>query len=358
MTDQTTASVQGGAADASAASAVTTQVAAETVQTGATEKTEAQTAWASFDAADASAAKPNGDGRQAAATTDDGKGAAADAAANTDPKTAQQTQGPDIWASAPTELKAVYDKLKGELETAKGDFSKLDQAAKSDRGRIAAFQRQIKDLTKASAGASGNGATADAAKSVFETPAWLEFKAEYPDVAKAQEAALAPLLTQFEGVRKKADSLTQERTNEALAAEEAIVTKDHPDFATIAKSEAFEAWYHGLDREDPEQDGVARAVEANKDVVVNGKQVSKVIAKFKAATGKGAGAGQTGQQTTAATDAGGGGSSTPARTALDDKRDVQLESSSSPRTQGVGAVSNGVPGDAKGAWDHFERIGL
>lgn len=347
MTETTATSTAAG--DSSAAGTTTVQ------QTDAGGKTEAEQAWDTLEAAEAKdAAADKGrsnDGK--AGTTEGATSAATTAAAKTEAQTGTETQqtGPDIWASAPTELKAAYGTLKSDLEAARADFSKLDQAAKSDRGRIAAFQRQIADLKKTSAGTSATDKPADA-KSIFETPAWLEFKTEYPEVAKAQEAALAPLLGQIEGVKKQTDGLAKERTDQALDAEYNTLVADHPDYPTIAKSKAFTDWYNGLDRDDPEQEGIARAVEANAEQVVDGKKVSKIVAKFKASTGQ-----ATGQQTTAA-GKNDSGSTQQARTALDDKRDVQLESSSSPRSQGMGAVTNGIPGDAKGAWDAFERMGL
>src|SRR5690606_2070633 len=52
----------------------------------------------------------------------------------------QQQQAPDLWANAAPEQRAAY-------EAAQEQIKKLEQAERSNRGRISAMQRQMNDLT-------------------------------------------------------------------------------------------------------------------------------------------------------------------------------------------------------------------
>lgn len=349
MTDTTQAT------DAGAAGAVQTETAATTV-TETTVKSEEAKAWDQFEAAE----KPQGKAAPAETKTDVAETKTEGAASTEAAKPEKTETAQDIWASAPTELKTAYQKLQDDVNSALAQKKRSDGTVSGLMKKIAKLEGELKGKA-APSGAATQETKAPDSPGFFDSAEWKAFKEDYPELAAKQEAAFKPLLGAVEMVRKDVDGINRERSDTQISENYAAVVKDHADYPEIKGSPAFLEWYHGLDTEDLIEGALAQAVKDNADVIVNPKKVTKLLKAFKdwqAKSAESTGSGK-GQQTAEGqtTD---GNSQTQARepTRAETRREAQLESSASPRTQGLGAVTDAAPNDPAQAWAYFERKGL
>lgn len=358
-----------------AAEAWERQEAAERAEQSGTQATSAETASKEAAAFTEGRAAATGDGKTE--KTADKAATEQAAAATTDKNSAdanQQSQAQDIWATASPELRAARDALTSEHKAA---LDKERHRYNSDIGRVSSFQETIKrlegQLNTLRTGKDGKGdaqptkATTQAANALFDSQEWKEFEEDYPQLAAKQKAILSPLLGRVDGVERDLKGISQERDEKAILSNYDAVLADHSDYPEIKGSQAFRDWYASRKHLRSVADTVAR----NKDVVVDPTEVSDLLERFKRETnwkspaqaggdqkGQGQGDGQQASGANGQKTEGDGQSQTKARTAPSDKRDLQLESSSSPRTQGAGAPTTGASDDRKSSWDKFERMGL
>lgn len=283
-------------------------------------------------AADEPEAKPNAD--SAATEIDDQKSPTTE---ETKPAAA-----PDIWAAATPEQRAAFD-------AARADRDKLEQYKRSNEGRLAALQRQIKELRGTQRPAKAAATAADAkpgdasAEGILGSSEWKSLETEYPEVAKPIGKVIANLEAQVTRQQKELSAIGDDRRQAALSEQEALLVKAHPDWLAVTEEPAFLAW---LDEQPRHMQEAARR---NADAIVDAREAADVVGRFKDFKGGSA-------QPTAGRGAS-PGPSTTATQPLSGKRQRQLDSASAARSRGPG-VANGIPaeGDPEVMWKQFDEL--
>jgi len=326
-----------------------TAVAGDSQESPATQD-EASQAWAEFEQAD------NPKGKEPEEELEGGDDQTADKKDGEEPskdkaeeKPAEKTEAkPDIWANAPPELKAAY-------EAAEKKARDLEHRKKSDDGRVATYQRQVKALTdqisELQKGKKDGATQASSEKKAGEISDKLaKLKTDYPEIAEPiehLEGRLNDALKKIDSLTSEFSGISKERSEKQFATQEKIVLEAHKDYDAIAESDEFYAWY----AQSPAF--IKAGVERNARGIVDGHEVKKIIDLFKLETGKVS----TGAVTATKTEpADKGQSNNPAP--ADPHRKRQLESASSPRSKSLGPTPSGIPDDPEGAWNAFERMGL
>lgn len=236
----------------------------------------------------------------------------------------------DVWANADPKLKAEHDKaIEAERRRWEHDVS-------SNRGRVAALQRQIADLR--AAGSQQHMPLADRIAALRE---------DYPEIADTIEQAVAPLESEMEE-KRQADQRRLEAAEEELGSmydhEAQKVEKVHPGWGSFLSENgsAFAEWVN--DPNLPRR--LYEAALENKDVIVDAAAAAEVITRFKEhlrpAPEPAAKPEPQAQQ----------------QSQLKDRRTRQLESTASPRTSRRPVVS-GIPedGDPEALFDMWVEHG-
>lgn len=194
-----------------------------------------------FDAAFSEAADESDDGDQAngpEVDQDDSVSTAGDASETDDEyvktdDTDQDKGDSDIWADAPEPLRAAF-------EAAKSDLERERQSARSNAGRVSAYQRQITDLrTRLAAFEAAGQAPQGAAE---EDDEWNQAREDFPEIAGPLERKLQQI--QLNQQRLNAElgqwSAVQEQAYREQQAE--ILTEQHPDWVNVVSSQDFHQW--------------------------------------------------------------------------------------------------------------------
>ena len=149
------------------------------------------------------------------------------------------------------------------------------------------------DVTAANRQPSDDPQGAEAAKA-FEA-----FEADYPEIAKPvkalidlQQAELAAVIAKNQQLETAMNVVGQERLDAATDTQHALVVEAHPDYNDIAGSEDFLTWWG----EQP--DFIQAGIEANKQDIVDGPTVRRILDMYKGdrgikSNGKGEGDGST-----------------------------------------------------------------
>lgn len=166
---------------------------------------------------------------------------------------AGETQ-PDIWADAPPALKEAF-------EASQQRIAALEHSDRSNRGRIAAFQRQLSEKKAAKPAA------------FLEREDIKTAREEYPDV-------LAPVLDILSEQAEVIEALQGDRQADVLNshrdAEEARLAEMHPDWLTIASTAEFGSWVG-------QQPGyVQEVIRRNAEGIVDHEEAADVIGRYKA----------------------------------------------------------------------------
>lgn len=266
------------------------------------------------------------DGKDDASAGADDK--AGDAAKSTEQPAASSPKD-DIWANASPELRAAHEAEMAALRKATND-------AKAQAGRM---RKQYEELRKSSADRAADDQGSKKAGDILK-----EGLAEYPEIAKPVEDALAPIAKQLDEL-----NASQKRTNDALNAEvishirsqQELLDAAHPDWQEYAqdpgkspKSKVFYDWI--LDQPKRLRDIV---FDTNLEHIFDGQGAIEVMDAFKA-------------QLAAAENPTPGDGQTQELSA---KRAAQLEGTRSPRTPGGPPRVTGIPreGDPQAIWDAF-----
>lgn len=254
---------------------------------------------------------------------------------------------PDMWANASPEQRAAW-------EAAQEQIRKLEQAERSNRGRLSAFQRQLNEL-RASAPSPKQAAPEAAEKGqpapqqasaeadgFLASDEWSSFQDEYPEVAGPLGKVIGSLQARLERQDRELSAIGSERRSAALMEQQAALEKDHPDWQSVAADEGFGDWLHSQPRH------IQEAAYRNANEIVDAAEAADVVGRFKAFR-----SGQPGNQARQNTAGNGAG---PGNSRLTGKRQRQLESAAASRTRGPGVVS-GIPedGDPEMIWRQFEE---
>jgi hypothetical protein len=176
--------------------------------------------------------------------------------------------GKNIWAGASPEQLAARDALKGTADAA-------TQNQKSDRGRIAAYQRKI-DTLEAAAQNPAAATDPDAKPSAFlESDEWKGFEEEYEDVAAPMKAALLATQSQLDAVRTELNGISGDRSEAYLEAQYGIVLEQHPDYEEVRESREFFDWLEGA------PPYVRNAALKNGENIVDGVEVVGLVQQYK-----------------------------------------------------------------------------
>lgn len=223
----------------------------------------------------------------------------------------------DIWANAPEKLREQYDALQR-------DLAKARQSDSSQRGRVAAMQREIDEFRKRyeQDQASDDGEQADP----FEALNAIE--EDYPDLARPFKDAILRQQEQMEALRKA----HQAQVEAGYRANAERVAQEHPDYARlIADNQAeFSNWLYNQPL------WVYQAFERNQKTIVDPAEASEVVARFKQHLGM--------QR------------SSPTETPLSERRRMQKEAASPPRRTAQPRATGGPPSsDPEAMFNYFAK---
>lgn len=303
---------------------------AEAAATGATNDQTPGDAGGEGAGDDAGAATGAGDD-DAAAGRDDSP--AAKSGDDKSPDNKQQQPQDDVWANATPEQKAAY--------------KRLEQADRSNRGRISAMQRQLNDLTKASQSAAapdkGDASGKDGkegADGFLATDDWNSFQEEYPEVAGPLGKFIGSLQAQITRQEKELSAIGTERRQSALDEQVNLLVEEHPDWQDLTADTGFPDWLSSQPRH------IQEAAMRNANEIVDAAEAADVVGRFKAF--------RSAQQPNNPPASGEGDPNN--RQQLSGKRQRQLESASTARSRGPG-VASGIPedGDPEALWKAFDE---
>lgn len=226
-----------------------------------------------------------------------------------------------LWKDVP---EATRSTLKARLETERVAREHAEHQARTDAGRVAAFQRKVTGLeTQLSKAAV---AQPDALAAVLDPAQWTKFETEFPDIAAPIKAALGGVIK----LNQKAttDAVTpvaQQVSNNYKAAQIAAVTEAHSDYESVMTGAEYSKW---LLTQPVAVQGLMESDEANDYIWL--------LDTFKAAT-------------------------TPKETgkvaAIKDKRKQRVEQAAAlPGTRGAADNSRiEIPDEWDAAWDAYDR---
>ena len=254
----------------------------------------------------------------------------------------------DPWATATPEQKAAFDAAQAQIE-------KLTSDEASHKGRLRNVQRELNDLrsrvdaaTPASDAGDDAGDGSGAGEDVFTSDNWKSFEGEYPEVSGPIKTLVSDLLSRVTNQQKQLDAIGNDRLEEAIDEQTALLEEDHPDWQDVTDDEGFEDWLAGEPRH------VQQAAVRNADKIVDAAEAADVVGRFKAFRSEGAGDAPNDDtpETTVTTEGKGG-----TKTRLSGKRKRQLESASSTRKGGAGAA-HGIPedGSEEEIWKAFDKM--
>jgi hypothetical protein len=294
--------------------------------TAVEEPTEEQL-WAEMEAEEKAAADP-----EFAETPERGNDTPADGAASAQ-KPAQKQDEPDIWTHAPPDLKAAHDAQVKALESAT-----TEHARRSIEGRIASYQRRLKERNEAAAQQPRPAPAAPA-----EDPL-AELAAEYPEIATPLQKKLAPIaekLSQFDAIERSRLEAADRQMDAELKANEDMLEQKHPGWDAYLKEHgaAFGAWI--VDQ--PLY--LRQAFVTNQDAIIDPYSAIETINAFKTFVAS--------NQEPAQSQA-----PAPQTQRLNPRRAAQLAGSASPHSAGTRPTVSGVPqdGDPEQIWKAFAEM--
>jgi hypothetical protein len=266
----------------------------------------------------------------------------------------------DVWANAPTELKAAHEAALAEYKS---------QFKKSQDGRIAAYQRTIDDLRRQVTQPSvsretpgGDNKAKGSGSKALESDKWKTLETEYGEIADPVKELFAEQSQELAKLQKEMAAIGTERRTAALREQADVLNTKHPDWQQTIRShfEDFKDWLNQQPRH------IREAALRNQGDIVDGEEAADVVGRFKehlgissAANGEGA------QAKTGATERRESGTNGNPKPALSGKRQRQLETAASGKSSGPGMAS-GIPedGDPEQMWKQIqaakkrERAGL
>lgn len=262
-------------------------------------------------------------------------------------KEAPKADEPDPWADAPPDLKERFDALKAERD-------KLERNAKSDAGRVSAFQRRINEL-QAAASAPTKAKGREEPEDVREAIKGLAD--EFPEIAQ-------PLTKALDIIDKRIQALDERETTRSNAAraelteivetETARLESEHADwFDVLSKNgPAFAEWIEDQPRR------LREAAARNAETIVDAQAAIEIVGGFKKHLGL-ADAGEQQQAEPAAPAPTPEAAPAPKPNSdLNDRRRRQLVGTSSPSKSGGRPTVSGIPedGDPEDLWNAFEAL--
>jgi len=304
------------------------------------------------DSAGAAAAAPTDDAGAEAAKVGENEDVPPQDLSDGDPSDKATPDTDDPWAGANDTQRAAFD-------AAQAQIKKLEQSDRSQRGRLAAAQRQINGLMKqdkpAAAPDANKAAASDNAgeaveksdsKGVVGSDDWKAFAKEYPEVAKPMETLVSSLTAQIESQNRQLDVIGIDRAQNLADEQEKLLAEEHDDWEKVIDAPELMPWL----REQPRH--IQEAAIRNGEEIVDAAEAADVLSRFKAfrSAQENTDTGNSNTETALADTGKDNG------TQLSDKRQRQLESASTTRRGGPSAAT-GIPedGDEKAIWKAFDK---
>jgi hypothetical protein len=239
----------------------------------------------------------------------------------------------DPWAGASPELLAERDKLQGELERTR-------HSDQSQRGRVAALQRQISQLSSSEPRQPQDQDQPDKdggkPDSEAETKAerLKQLREDYPDLAGPILDLIDDAQREIKAVVGRVSPVIEASDVAAVEAQEKALAEKHPDWATIGASQDFAGWASS-------QPKTIRDLCSSFDAA----EVSAALSLFK-------------QERDASKakepDPAPGNDPKPQDQQRDDRRDRQLQGARD-RPSRAAPTAAGAPDDFEAAFDHFAK---
>ncbi len=241
----------------------------------------------------------------------------------------------DIWANATPEQREAY--------------KALEQRIKSDDGRVATYQREVRDLRSQLAapprkGRDGKGDIKDAISKIEA------IKEDYPDIAGPLEAIANVVdggLNDMQAAEERRHRAAQHSAAASVDYETSRLDKLLPGWGKYLddNEDAYVAWV---------QDGntpawVIPAVRRNKDGVVDADEAFRLVTLFQEHMNQ-TGAGQANAESEAET-------ASEDNQKLKTKRELQRRSTNGPKTTSGAPVTTGIPEDGNKStmWKQIQR---
>lgn len=237
----------------------------------------------------------------------------------------------DIWANASLtpEQKAALDQLRHENQSLRGRQSALDRREQELLRR----ERQLSGALQPSQQRDGGKAKP---KSVLDDPDLQKAKEEYPEVFGPVEKVIKALEDRVGKADAILQNLDQERTEAYLEAQEELLVKKHPDWATVAASQEFGQWLAKQPR------AIQEAAIRNGDGIVDAQEAGLVIDLYKQQT----------QKTENPPDNGAGNGGGKGTSTTDTRRKRQLEGAAAVISKGAGGGA-APPDDFEQAFNYY-----
>jgi hypothetical protein len=179
-------------------------------------------------------------------------------------------------AEAPPEGAASADPWEAVPEVLRSEYRSLRHQADSDRGRIAAFQRQIAELqAKVEAAAAPKAPAAGATAADGDVDAHLaRVREEYPEIGE-------PIVAVIDQLRRQNAELVgwqQQQIARHYDTQARMLGAAHPDWTQLFKDRAADlaAWLEGA----PEE--IRAAAQRNGERIEDAGEAASVVAAFKA----------------------------------------------------------------------------
>jgi hypothetical protein len=227
----------------------------------------------------------------------------------------------DIWAKAPPEVRAEYEKLQTQF--------------RRETQRTSALQRKINELTTAPAPQSAAPATQSGEGQEVSDADLAKLEEEYPEIAKP----LLRKIAQLEGAAKSLTQAEYDRQQAYLAQQESALAAEVPDWQDLLarNGEAFLTWIEDQPK------ALRDAAQANATMIVDAQAAAQVMGRFRDFL---AGGPQSRPDQ---------GSTQPARP---DRRQRQLAAAATPRSRPQTGLATGIPadGDPEALWEAFDRM--
>ncbi|WP_375188411.1 hypothetical protein [Sphingobium yanoikuyae] len=154
---------------------------------------------------------------------------------------------PAADAQEPEEAKAPFDPWNGLSDEQKGYFQSLQHSESSNRGRVAALNRQISELRAAGQppAADQQGKDADDKGQQPKDDRTERLKAaaeEYPDAVGPLVEAIVDLQARLEDQKPQAPAAQEEPDAQAMEKEYQALEKAHPDYRQIGADPSYSQW--------------------------------------------------------------------------------------------------------------------
>ena len=272
---------------------------------------------------------------------------AADPASESDPAPVEATGGRDVQDPEPSTdsiWDGATDQQKAAHETALADQHRWN----SDRGRAATDARRIAELESRITAQPDPNATSQAElDTVFQSDNWKRVETELEDLAAPVKQLITVQQQQIKNLETRLSASEANQNDATFDDQKNIVTRDHPDWESVAGEDAFLQWVGQQPTYRQEM------LNRNADKIIDGAEASHLLTLYKAANNLGQTAPEPPAGTTTSPTPQNGGSE-PSKRDRDSQR--RLDDNVAVKSSSRGGPS-GPPDEFDGAFDFYAAQG-